>query len=55
MATKPMTDLSDREFFAALIFAAIVQRGIVGDPGPDAKTAVQWADTLISALREDLK
>jgi hypothetical protein len=56
MADRTLGELSEKDLFAALIFQGLVLRADrISDMSSDAVTAVQLAETLIKALRGELK
>ena len=56
MADRTLGELSEKDLFAALIFQGLVLRADrISDMSGDAVTAVQLAETLVKALRGELK
>ena len=56
MTDRKLGELTEKDLFAALIFQGLVLRADrVGDMSSDAVTAVQLAETLVNALRGELK
>jgi hypothetical protein len=56
MDTKKFNELTDRDLFASLIFLALILRaGHITNMTGEAVSAVQLAETLIAALRGELK
>jgi hypothetical protein len=52
MDSKRLSELTDREFYAALIFTNLLTQGAPpSDPRPQAKNAVDYAEALVNALR----
>jgi hypothetical protein len=56
MTDRKLGELTEKDLFAALIFQGLVLRADrVGDMSSDAVTAVQLAETLVNALRGEVK
>ena len=56
MADRTLGELTEKDFFAALIFQGMVLRADrVMDMTGEAISAVQLAETLVKALRGELK
>jgi hypothetical protein len=56
MTDRKLGELTEKDLFAALIFQGLVLRADrIRDMSSDAVTAVQLAETLVNALRGELK